>query len=400
MTERPADSERQSVEDVLPPELDDLAIPIELSDLQPWHRPRKQYVRERQWVRFAEQLIKREKGTPSLRADEDDLPEVRYLTLPGIDYLDVRLIAEACSQHGCKLTATGLLGNNQPKPYIARANIREQALIDSGHISDQSFTRPSRFEDLADQGSQAHLDIQSKGPFHIVNVDACGSLAPPAGRRTRRLIDAIHKLIMFQLEHKTGSWLLFLTTDARPESVDQETVQRLWCYVEANAEENDSFRSAVISLFELGHEADIAAAPALVNLPGAPFLKLFSLGLGKWLLHLANPYNYGVRTHPAYCYSTAGDGKTPTMASLAFEFARHPPRHSDRFCVVRADPHRTRPDDETPSDSVRVATKVREMANLDTKMNDDQLRQRMLENTRALLEEAGYPAGVLSGLGR
>ena len=283
---------------------------------------------------------------------------------------------------------------------MARAKMREQALIESGYISDKSFIQPSLLENLADRKSQAYLDIQRKGPFHIVNVDACGSIALPSAHHARRLIDAIYQLVKFQLSYKRGSWLLFLTTDIRPDSVAEETLCRLWGTVEKNANSDKMFRRKVLSLFELQDDADILGLHKLVSCPGEKFLRLFSLGFGKWLLHLASDHSYRMKAHPAYCYSNTEKGdETPTMACLAFEFLGKKPDQADPFGVARSNQQPVHSTDVGPSDSVRVAKKMGEMANLDLRMEaDDHLRIEMTEATKSLLEEAGYPPEVLQQL--
>ena len=398
MTDHPVEDDSQIVEDVLPLPTEELAVPVELNELQPWHRPRKQFIRENQWLRFAKRLIKREKDTPGLLVPDQGKPEVRYLTLPGIDYLDVRLLGDACKDLQCQLTTTGFLAGGEHNPHIARAKMREQALIESGYISDKSFTQPSPFEDLASQESQAYLDIRRKGPFHIVNVDACGSIARPTAQHARRLIDAIYQLVIFQFKYKPGAWLFFLTTDARPDSVAEETVCRLWGTVEENASDDIKFRHKVLSLFGLPGDADISGLHKSVSHPGEKFLRLFSLGFGKWLLHLASERNYRMKAHSAYCYSTTVQGdETPTMACLAFEFFQKPDQ-ADPFGVARSNQKPVEPTYAGPSEAVRVAKKIGEMDNLDLRMKDDQLRRAMADATKSLLEEAGYLPEVLQQL--
>ena len=63
----PDESDRRIADDVLPEQIDEPAVPVELNELFPWHRPRKQLVREQQWLRFSKQLIEREKGGHGLR---------------------------------------------------------------------------------------------------------------------------------------------------------------------------------------------------------------------------------------------------------------------------------------------------------------------------------------------
>ena len=172
MTASRDETDRQIAADILPAQIDDPAVPIELNVLHPWHRPRKQLVRERQWLYFSRHLIQGEKGQPGLPCPPNGDPEVRYLTLPGIDYLDVRQLADVCRELGCRLTSTGFQSGGEKNPYVARAKVREKSLIDAGHISINSHTFPRRFEDITHADSQAYRDLKRKGPFHIVNIDA------------------------------------------------------------------------------------------------------------------------------------------------------------------------------------------------------------------------------------
>ena len=396
MTDKLIDTDEQIVDDILPVPTDDIAVPIEFT-IKPWHRPRKQFIRDHQWAHFAKRLITSQLGRPGLQLPHD-APEVRYLTLPGIDYLDTRLIGELCNDLDCQLTNTGFLAGDARHPHIARAHMREDALIKSGYISDKSHTLPRQFEELADRNGQAFQEIKRRGPFHIVNVDACGSIAPPSAEHARRLIDAIHSVLAFQFAYQSSAWLLFLTTDAQPESVAPETVRNLWAAVDENANADSDFRDEVRSIFDIAGNHSVTELRQSVTEPGADFLKLFSLGFGKWALHLARKKHRRMKAHSAYCYSTNPEGDTtPTMACLAFEFRPYPPEHPDPFDVARTAEQTDHADGEA-SDSLRVATKIGAMDNLDIKMNHGPLRDEMAVRTRLLLAEAGYPSDVLAQL--
>src|SRR4051812_11343828 len=58
--------------------------------LKPWHRPRKQLVRKRQWLGALRELLD---GAAA------DIP-VSYVGLPGSDLIDLRLMREECQEHG------------------------------------------------------------------------------------------------------------------------------------------------------------------------------------------------------------------------------------------------------------------------------------------------------------
>lgn len=397
MTVPDSEADQKIVDEVLPVQPDDVAVPVVLDKLEPWHRPRKQFVRERQWVHFSRNLIEKEKATPGLPDPVQGLPEVRYLTLPGIDYLDVRLLASLCTKLDCYLTSTGFLAGDEGNPHIARAKMCEESLVKAGHITDKSHTFRARFEEIAPPKSPAYEQLKNKGPFHIVNIDACGSIAAPTAQHAKRLIDAIFRLLEFQFAKKASPWLLFLTADVRHDSIATETLKNLCKAIFENAQKNLKFHDAVISFFDRNGTDIQEVVKEASSDPGARFLSLFSLGFAKWLLHLAHEMNWDMKTHSTYCYSTEIQGnETPTMACLAFEFL--PPQASlnDPFQVTNTAPATT---GKTVDRSNRALEKIARMVNLDHKMKScNRLRKEMAQKTKKLLEEAGYPLSVLSEL--
>ena len=398
MTPVPNEPDRQIADDVLPLEIEELAVPVGLDRLYPWHRPRKQLVREEQWLRFSRHLIHEERGGPALREVANARPEVHYLTLPGIDYLDVRQLGELCGELGCRLTSTGFQAGGESNAHVARAQLREKSLIDAGHITGGSHTFPRRFQDIVETEGQAYHELRSRGPFHIVNVDACGSIAPPAAEHSDRLIEAVYRIVELQLQTMPGRWLLFISADVRPDSIHGDTLNRLCNAIYANADDNEEFRNVALPLLDAA-EADIrAAADRACEAPGIRFLRLFSLGLAKWFLHLARGREWNLWTQYPYCYSTMPEGDdTPSMACLAFEFLPPPGGLEDRFGVVRVEPAGG---DARGDAAMRAASEIGSMENADTRMREEEgLRSLMARELRRLLEEAGYDAEVLEGIG-
>lgn len=391
------ESDEEIAEEVLPIAGTSAAVPKELDTLAPWHRPRKQFVRTHQWQTLTGRLLERTKDGPSLKADLSGQFEVRYLTLPGVDHLDVRVVAECCAKHGCALTSTGFLAGGEDNPEIARAHVRLEALIEAQHVTEKSHTLRRNFEEISDEGSQAYEEILRRGPFHIVNLDVCGSLAPPSADHPRRLIDALYRIVEMQLARSPGRWLLFLTTDARPDNFAKETLGKLNEAIRTNAASDDGFAKAACEVLGTASGPIDIAINTAGALRGAPFLKLVSLGLGKWLLHLAESKGWTVKMERSYFYSTTKTSETyPSMPCLAFEFVPKNEGLNDPYGVTKAKP-------ATPANvknpSMRVLEKVSEMSDLDSLMDTDAtLREEMTGQTRSLLEEAGYAASALAAL--
>lgn len=377
-------------DDALPPEVSELAVPIALNKLYPWHRPRKQFVREKQWLHYCRRLLGKLNAGKAGGAKE-----IRYLTLPGVDYLDVRMLGETCKDLNCELISTSFLAAQEGNPVRARAQFREESLKQAGHISDNSTTLPSRLEEIAIPTSQAYLSLKKRAPFDIVNMDACGSIALPDAAKSGRLLDALHRLVELQFNTRTTNWLLFLTTDARPETLSPELSDAFKEAIIENAAHGDDFRDGAHELFEISQ--DIALSHGLTAAAANPdrFLRFFSLGLAKWLLKNSGAQNWEVKTLNCFFYSTTpANDPRPTMASLAFEFIRRPVTLRDQFGLTNVAQASTSPAENY---SLRALKKAAEMENLDSRMiADPGYRDELAARTKALLAEAGYQAEILA----
>lgn len=303
--------------DVLPEEVEDIAVPMPLVNLEPWHRPRKQFIRERQWVNCARILLKtlKKRNATSIQSGK-----IRYLTLPGVDYFDVEVIGTLAAREKLHLEALGFLTDLAKASVNARSQVRMETLIKRGLITDTSVTYPYRFEDLASEGSQAYREAKTRGPFNIINVDACGSIALPDAKHSERIINALFRLVELQLNLIREPWLLYLTSDVREDSVSKNVIERLDDAIRKNAEESKNFRLGVVNgLGAVGQKLE----DVLMNADGVPekFLTKFSLGLAKWLIHNASEQKWDVMCRPFFCYSTRKHGEQgPSMSCLAFEF--------------------------------------------------------------------------------
>lgn len=386
----PPGDEGNFADDVLPPEVSELAVPVALNKLYPWHRPRKQFVRENQWVHYSKRLLgKLDAGTAG------GPKEIRYLTLPGIDYLDVRLLGDVCKEANCELISTSFLAAKEGNPVRARAQFREESLKQAGHLSDNSITLPSRLEEITIPTSQAYLSLKKRAPFDIVNMDACGSIALPDAAKSGRLLDALHRLVELQFNTRTSNWLLFLTTDARPETLSPELAAAFKEAIVENAAHGNDFRDGAYDLFQISHDVALPDGLGDAATNADRFLRFFSLGLAKWLLKNSSAQNWEVKTLNCFFYSTAPtNAPRPTMASLAFEFIKRPVALQDQFGVTNAAPPPYQPAEDYSLRALKMAV---DMEDLDIRMKDQpNYRDELSARTKALLAEAGYQAETLA----
>lgn len=392
-----SDIDEEFTDDVLPPMVQDIAVPLELNSIFPWHRPRKQFIREKQWATLADRLIAKVVGTPALPPQLDGRHEVKYLTLPGLDYLDVEMVAEQAMARDCVLTSIGFLEGSVGHAASARAEMRHESLIKAGTISNRSYTFNRRIQEITSPSSPAYRELANKGPYHVINLDACGSIALPGADPNNRMINVIHTLLEYQFAHYNGAWLLFVTTDARRENLDEGAVTRLNAVIKSNSDELDDFRTEAYELFGNPDLEFDDALHQFVESGLNSFMIAFTLGLGKWVLSLAREAGWQMKMHSAFCYSTTPEGdQRATMPCLAFEFIPPRPNLVDPHEVVQVPAVRQA---DYSANALRVIQKVRGIVDLDDRLAaDDDLRQTLLMETKRRLERIGYTQAALQRL--
>lgn len=381
------DDPEEFSESVLPAEVTETAVPIALKDLKPWHHPRKQYVRERQWKLYTERLVQRLQ-----RQQKPASGVLKYLTLPGIDFFDVEVLGQTVIDLGLKFETTGFLAEAEKESVRARSQFRTDGLVKQGVIEDTSMTFPYRFEDLGNKKSQAYREIKARAPFDVVNIDACGSVAPPTAEQPSRIINAILELLGLQFSESRSPWLLFVTTDARQENLSQEVRDGIKEAIKQNSRASRNFDAGTKELFSC--DADTEIENVLNEAEGSQdkFLKFFTLGFTKWILHNANNVGWDVKSKQFYCYGPNGIAY-PTMACMALEFSPRPVELNDLFGVVGAqeDPQQNHVDY-----SMLALQRAQEMDNLDDLLQQDaEKRIEFARNQRELLVTAGYQAAAL-----
>ncbi|WP_145975094.1 PP_RS20740 family protein [Cereibacter sphaeroides] len=388
-----SDYEDDIDEDVLPEDVQP-ATPAKLDTLMPWHTPRKQYVREVQWRRYSERLIEK------LAGGNGDRPEpIRYLTLPGIDFFDVEVLGRLAKGRGLDLEMTGFLADGK-LPIQARAQFRMDSLIKTGIITDRSQTFPHRFEEIVHPNGQPARELQRRGPFHIVNVDACGSIALPGDKRSSRIIDAIFKLVDFQMQFSRTSWLLFVTTDARIGTVAPSVITAFLNAIRENGVRSTAFKSAAERDFShLG--GDLNSICNNHEFSQSDFLKLFVLGFSKWLLHNAELKHWNVTSLQAYCYGpTAGASNSEldcdwgaSMPCLGFRFDYMPKPAVDLFSAAKTpEPVDSGHHERASLKALRASV---DLVNLDTHLSSGSEAVSYAIRQRELLIGAGYEAAAV-----
>jgi len=349
---------------------------------KPWHRPRKQWVRRYQWHDQMAVAL-RDTHFPA------DARVARYLSMPGEDLLDVRVLREACEELGLDLRFTGLNAVRRGSSDDVQLNLSESEVRGLGRIHAGSTILRERFESIGNQDSLAYAEMRAAGPYHAINVDLCDHIALRAqdGGRTT-IIDALAEIIQLQIRNASHPWVLFVTTRVAPDSVDPRNLAALIQAVSDNIAASGEFERRAADLLRADGERLREALADPASLEPRRFADLFTLGFGKWLLRYvaaARP-SRTLTMLPSCVYSIQPD--RPDMLSLAFRSdALQRPPQDDYGLVEQAGPAAA----EEVDLAIGLVDAVAGMFDLDARLADDvQLMEAVTIESEQLLRAAHY----------
>jgi hypothetical protein len=373
-------------ESVLPPEVAPLASPEPLK-FQPWHKPRKQYVRVEQWLRHVEGIVSK----LGLQSFTDGEP-LRYMTLPGPDLLDIRMVADFCSSRSIKLRYTGFCQSTDTEERRLRQNVNEFSITHKDAVVSSSKVVRSRLQDVGIKNSEAAVEMVKGGPFDVVNIDACEPLAGNDENVSGRLVDAIRSITGYQLAHRRKPWVLLLTTPIQADSISKQSMTALNEQVIQNTKNDASFSDELSMRFQDGE--DVAAYLERVSqTTGEGLLSIFALGIAKWLIHLAEQAKFQVKKMSGYSYSMFR--KPPydvNMVSLCFLFEPSEITIHDRTGLTANAQPAEKSGDQPISTHLRALRRAFDIENLDLKLQADAAKnQEMVFLSKELLKRVGYP---------
>ncbi|HWV98504.1 MAG TPA: hypothetical protein VNZ64_02310 [Candidatus Acidoferrum sp.] len=353
---------------------------------KPWHKTRKQFIRELQWNADVKKLC-----TKHLKF-KDDRP-LHYLSLPGDDLLDVRMLHQCLSAIGRKLKYLGLhesYGAAQPRTWL---NVSTNQVNSLPGIWRGSTVIHDLFQQIANKNSQAYRHLQDYGDFDVVNLDLCESVSPPGKQKATpppSYYDALNVLTEYQINSRTEAWLLFVTSRVGKTLVEADDMEKLSGCVGANTKEHPDFATRLIELIPSAAGQNITDRAFLRDLSDADFFSLFGIGLGKWLLRIMRELDpWVIQMQRGYCYSV--EPGTPDMLSLSFLFRPYATVLTDTSGLSKVQT-KAEPVPGEKELGLDVLKAVKTIENVDSRLeSDEKLRSRLETSTISLLKSAGYP---------
>jgi len=185
-------------------------------DFEPWHKPRKQWIRDKQWWGSLRRLL-------SGSNRYNDIGTLKYFGLPGGDLLDIEFIRDCLTkdhnQAGKSLLVHGIVNNKKDQES---ADSRMSSLLDQPNIHADSKIDRFNFGSLRTENSAGWSRVNAIGPYHFVNLDFCDCIFQ------NETLESIYRFMDFQLKRHHGiPWLFCITTRVDRGGVNEDLFQKL-----------------------------------------------------------------------------------------------------------------------------------------------------------------------------
>lgn len=287
-------------------------------EFQPWHRPRKQYVRNLQWSReisfLARDLELRNK-------------ELRYLTLPGNDLLDIRHLVETiCIPSDVSLKYLGF--NTSAAPWDeGQSHINSSQFsvnrMDSIHKGSEVY--PGDFRMVGDHKSPSAERVRSAGPFHAINLDLCGGFAGRNSENIPNYFTALKALLQNQSK-SSEDFLLFITTRMDEQSLDREASKKLLSIAQNIHDTCDKYASSFAKYWDVEE-----GASGVQIYEAASSGEAFMLGLTQWVVSQGVEEGLKASVRSFMTYRSGSGVGDDDIVSLAIRFAPDPHNRVDPY---------------------------------------------------------------------
>lgn len=344
------------------------------TDFQPWHRPRKHYVRRHQWVPTLEDVL----------AGRDAGEGIRYLGLPGTDLLDLRYIHErVCVPQGRRLRFVGF---DTGATTGSAAHVSQQASLQQVKLSplvhDESDVFPDDFRAMASPQSRAFQEARAAAPFDVVNLDLCGSVGADAAKADQTLYDALRRLLALQARNHRP-WI-FLITSVFDRTMDASAAKQLWAAFKGAVADCDGFIDECADWID----EDECESQDETSCSAEAFAKSMAVGFCLWIAKLARQPPARANLRASFAYRVLPEAECEDMFSLAIRFT--PVIHTDEDTGGLASAADAEPIDLC-AQATQFAKRIANTKNLDDLLGADaKLRAQLVKESAELMEQARY----------
>lgn len=346
---------------------------------QPWHRPRKHYVREHQWLREIA-FLTRDLGLQN--------QVLRYLTLPGDDLLDIRYLHDAlCVPQRIRLRYLGF--NKAAAPDDVSQHDLNSSIFPVNrlqYVDHESLVIPLDIREVGDPTSQSWHALRKEGAFHAINLDLCGGFA---GLQSADGVPSYFKALDWILNVQGSAshdCLLFITTRIDEDSVSENAHSAFHKLIDEVIELCDNYQAKLVEDWKLS--PPINANQVLAQLgPNCHFL----FGFVQWVIERSIQHGLKATVRGLMSYKT-GDTNAPVddIVSVGIKFSPRPVLPPDLSGLSESAVNVT-PEERLCQQSANVPMRVRKCARVDEILKTDrEVFNACLAKSTDLLVAAGY----------
>lgn len=349
-----------------------------MRDFLPWHKPRKQYVRQEQWLKLVRDLV--DNFEPENRI-------IKYLGLPGDDLLDLRYFHEKiCVPLNIKLKYLGFnKGISTGKDHNSAIEISKDEIGRLPHIVHTSDLIGDDFTKIAIEKSLAWDKAYKMGPFDIINIDLCDGFAKqPIDNFKETHYNTLKKLMTFQAKRR-DPWLLLITTRTNSTCVNEGVFQRLKNLYLKNLKECDSFAIASRAKFLVDDEDALDDYCRTAS----GFSNTFVIGLAKWIVSIGTSQNpqAKVEVKNVMGYKVANEHECPDLVSIAIQITPTMLAGEDLIGLA----NQVKSEINECSLATKTLDKIYRQIDVDRKLDENEdILEEMILATGILLEQARY----------
>jgi hypothetical protein len=348
---------------------------------RPWHLPRKHYCRLEQWARHTQKL--QNELRISNPAQERPL---RYLTLPGDELLDIRVLAKVMKNAGIRMQFLGFnTASDKLRSAESDLSFSEVRQLEGIHEKPSEIIQ-HRIEKIAEANSIARQKVVEHLPFDVINLDFTGSIVGHPPLSNASYLQAIRWLIDEQCNKNRKPWLLFLTVPlARDGRTNDVTASQLWSSVYQNAQKKD-FAESLFGCLQIKKGEILGEMRGFSQLDDQRYSKGLALALNKWVLGLliSRSDKWTVKLVDTKSYRVHGN--IPEMYSMSLKFIPHEIKSMDATGLTI-----TLDSSADPLSELEVALELIQS------IHQTEDVDKLLDGDRALLDEAiTYTAELLA----
>jgi len=347
-------------------------------DFKPWHKPRKQYVRERQWTDLINDLVTQYNPIGNT---------IKYLSLPGDDLLDLRYLHDnVCVPKELKIKYLGFNKGQNPGPdHDASLEVSRNEINNLPFVDEQSKLLPDDIVRISGSTSVAYTESRDMAPFDIINIDLCDSIAKEDVEEfEENHYNTINTLMALQAYRK-DPWLLLITTRTNERKVNPKVFEILKKIYLDNLNSCQGFRQKSSSTISV--DGKDALDGYCTNSAG--FSNVFLIGLSKWIqgLCVSQVPQKEVEIKSIMGYKVWPKASAPDMISIALQIIPTATLVSDRSGLSTQKPSYV---DECAK-AISMLDQLSSQIDVDNLLlADEELRKSMANDTTQLLKQARY----------